>query len=108
MLSRFAAGVVDLFLVIAELFLAFRVVLRFFAANGANSFVHFIYTSSNTLLQPFRGIFQTTIIGRNHVLDFSTLFAMVIYALFGVAIIAVLRFLGSATDRAHHVGKKSK
>jgi uncharacterized protein YggT (Ycf19 family) len=107
MFARFAAGIVDFFVGIAEIFLALRFILLFFTANRANDFVGFIYNSSDALLQPFRGIFPTTTVGQDHLVSFSTLFAMVIYALFGAVVIAFLHFLGSAGDR-HKVSKKSR
>lgn len=93
MIVRFVAGLINFFLVLVEAFLGLRVILRFFAANPTVSFVHWIYTSSSTLMEPFRGIFPTEVIGRNHVVDFSALFAMVVYGLVALAFAALVSYL---------------
>lgn len=93
MVTRFVAALINFFLAIVELFLAIRFVLRFFAANPSASFVHWIYTSSSTLLDPFRSIFPSAVIGRNHIVDFTALFAMIIYALFAAFVVWILHLL---------------
>lgn len=99
MVTRMIAGLINFFMGLVEAFLAFRVVLRFFAANPANGFVHWIYTSSSTLLEPFRSIFPTEVIGRNHVVDFTALFAMVVYAVFTALVVYVLYLLSPTRYR---------
>ena len=96
MVTRLLAGLINFFLAVVELFLAIRFVLRFFAANPSASFVHWIYTSSSTLLEPFRSIFPTEVIGRNHIVDFSALFAMIIYAIFAALVVWILHWLSPA------------
>lgn len=96
MIARFTAYLVNVFLGLVEAFLALRIILRFFAANPGNGFVDWIYTSSSVLLEPFRGIFSTEVIGRNHVLDFTALFAMLVYAVFAALVVAILLMLDPA------------
>jgi len=91
--TRIVAGLINFFLALAEIFLALRVVLRFFAANADNGFVRWVYDSTNVLLEPFRGIFHSAVIGNNHVLDFSALFAMMVYGLIAMAFAALVRWL---------------
>ena len=79
--TRVVAGLINFFLAIVEIFLGLRVILRFFEANPDNGFVRWIYDSSSTLMEPFRGIFHSAVIGTDHVIDFSALFAMVVYGL---------------------------
>lgn len=93
MVTRLIAGLINFFLAVVEIFLALRVILRFFGANPTQSFVHWIYTSSEVLLQPFRGIFPSAVIGHNHVVDFSALFAMVVYGLIALAFAALVWWL---------------
>ena len=83
----------------AELLLGLRFILELFAANQATPFVAWIYSSSHTLLEPFRGIFPTEAIGGGSVFDFSTLFAILIYALIGYFLTSVL--VWSDTTSAH-------
>jgi uncharacterized protein YggT (Ycf19 family) len=93
MVTRLVAGLINFFLSLVEIFLALRFILRFFAANPTNGFVHWIYNSSDALMQPFRGIFPTTVVGQNHVVDFSALFAMVVYGLIALAFAALVAYL---------------
>jgi uncharacterized protein YggT (Ycf19 family) len=72
---------------LAEVILALRIVLRLFAANPTASFVHWVYSTSNTLLEPFRGIFQPGLIDKSYVLDFTALFALIVYGLLGSLLI---------------------
>lgn len=89
MVTRLVTGLINLFLGLVEIFLALRVILRFFAANPDASFVRWVYNSSDVLLQPFRGVFPTTVVGDNHVVDFSAIFAMVVYGLVALAFAAL-------------------
>lgn len=93
MIARFLAGLINFFVAISELFLGLRVILRLFGANPDVAFVQWIYHSSDVLLQPFRGIFPTQVIAPDHVIDFSALFAMVVYGLIGLAFLALVRYL---------------
>lgn len=94
--TRVVAGLINFFLVLVEIFLAVRVILRFFAANPVNGFVQWVYNSSSVLMEPFRGIFQPAVIGHNHVVDFSALFAMVVYGLLALAFAALASWLNPA------------
>lgn len=92
-MSRLLTGLIDLFVGLAEIVLGLRVLFRLFAANGNVQFVQWVYNASDTLLSPFRGIFPVGHIAGGHVLDFTALFGMLIYALLGVVIVAILRAL---------------
>lgn len=85
MIGRFIAGLINFFVGVAEIFLGLRVLLRLFGANASNGFVQWVYDSSSVLLQPFRGIFPTAEVAPGSVVDFSALFAMLVYALIGMA-----------------------
>jgi uncharacterized protein YggT (Ycf19 family) len=106
--TRFANGIINFFLALTEIFLGLRFLLRFFAANPNNAFVNWIFNSSDTLLQPFRGIFPTTTIGHGFVVDFSTLFAMAIYAVFAILLTFLVTLMGSGAHHATKSAKKSK
>ncbi|HET9173748.1 MAG TPA: YggT family protein [Candidatus Saccharimonadales bacterium] len=94
--TRVVAGLINFFLVLVEAFLGVRVLLRFFAANPDNGFVQWVYNSTNVLMEPFRGIFQPAVIAHNHVIDFSALFAMVVYGLVALAFAALANWLSPA------------
>lgn len=105
MITRLVLGFINFFLALVEIFLGLRVLLRFFAANPSNHFVSWIYNSSDVLMQPFRGIFPPTVIGRDHVIDFSALFAMLVYALIAMAFAALAAWL-TPRDRTTVVEKR--
>lgn len=92
-LRNLAVNLVNFFVGIVEVFLGLRFILRLFSANPSNGFVSWIYEMSGELLQPFRGIFPTTEIAEGIVIEFSTLFAMLIYALFGMLVIYLINLL---------------
>ena len=96
MLYRLTLGLINLFLGLAEIFLGLRFVLRFFAANPFNQFVNWVYSSSDLLMAPFRGIFPTVVVAHHHVVDFSALFAMAVYAVFGMVLVWVVSLMRPA------------
>jgi len=64
---------------VIEVLLIFRVVLKMLGANLGSSFTNLIYTLSNPLALPFRGIFQTQVV-EGSVFEWSTIIAGVVYA----------------------------
>lgn len=93
MIARFLAGFINFFVGVAELFLGLRVLLRLFGANPQAAFVQWVYDSSGMLLDPFRGIFPAKTLAANSVVDFSALFAMLVYGLIGVLLITLMVWL---------------
>jgi uncharacterized protein YggT (Ycf19 family) len=91
-MTRLLSAVVNLFIGLTEAILALRIVFRLFGANSTQ-FVSWTYNTSDQLLEPFRGIFTPSKISGGHVLDFSALFGLLIYALIGAILISVLRAL---------------
>jgi uncharacterized protein YggT (Ycf19 family) len=73
--------------------LGIRVFLLAFSANEATPFVNFIYNTSATFLQPFRGIFPPKAIGATGYLDVAALFAMIMYGLIGWGFSALIHYL---------------
>lgn len=63
--------------------LGLRVFLLAFSANPDTPFVEFIYNTSATFLQPFRGIFPPKSVSETGYLDVASIFAMIIYGLIG-------------------------
>lgn len=82
-------GVINVVFTIVEIFLLFRLLLRMLAANEQAGFVQWIYETSEPLLAPFEGIFPT-VVESGIVIEFSTLFAIVIYALVAYLLIALI------------------
>ncbi len=83
---------INFFLAVAELLLALRVALRFFNGNPDATFVHWAYTSTQTLLEPFRAVFTSTdVLNRGWVVDYVALFAMAVYAAAGYLLMSYVR-----------------
>ncbi|HTK39678.1 MAG TPA: YggT family protein [Patescibacteria group bacterium] len=93
MIGRFLAGLINIVVGIAELFLGLRVLLKLFGANSANGFVQWVYDSSGVLLDPFRGVFPSKELASNSVVDFSALFAMLVYGIIGMVLIWLVSWL---------------
>lgn len=93
MLGRVLAGFINFFTGLVTLFLGLRVLLRLFGANPDAAFVQWVYSSTSGLMQPFRGVFPTETIARDYVLDFSALFALIVYGLVGMALLSLVLHL---------------
>jgi uncharacterized protein YggT (Ycf19 family) len=98
-------GIVNFFIGLAEAILGLRVIFRLFNANGTSSFVHWIYQTSGTLMDPFRNIFRATAtISPGYVLDINALFAMLMYAIIGYLIAALLGWVPLPAARTRRWG----
>jgi len=78
--------------------LGIRVFLLAFSANASTPFVQFIYNTSATFLEPFRGIFPPKTVGETGYLDVAALFAMIIYGLIGWGFAALIHFIQNKID----------
>ena len=72
--------------------LVFRFVLKFLGASSVSPFVEFIYQNTQPLLAPFLFAFPTPSISGRFVIEFTTLFAIFVYAFIGYAIEEALDF----------------
>ena len=77
-----ATQIVWLLLAILEVMLALRFGLKLIGANAASPFAVFLYGFTGLFLLPFAGLTGAPSAG-GMVLEFSTLIAMVVYALIG-------------------------
>jgi hypothetical protein len=77
---------------LTEVLLAFRFFLRLFGANPGSGFAAFIYGITTPLAQPFAGILPSTGGGAS-VFEWSTLFAMVVWAVIFWGIISLLKLV---------------
>lgn len=91
-------GILNFFLAAVEVLLGLRFVFKLFGANSDNGFVDWVYEMSGALLEPFRGVFPTEVFENQYVLELSTIFAMVIYGLIGMAIIWLVGLLTPNID----------
>ncbi len=91
---------VDAVLGIIETILGLRLILRLFGANASVSFVDWIYRTSTPLLAPFNGIFPTPSLTDRFVLEFTTIFAIVVYAILAYFIVELIQFSNKVTHRS--------
>ncbi len=90
-------------LAVIEVILGFRVTFKAIGANPFSGFVNLIYSISDVLVLPFTGIIRSTVSG-NSVIEWSTIFAAVIYALIAWGIVSLIHMARPVTpeevDRA--------
>jgi|SRR5581483_2695063 len=80
------------FVGLTELLLLLRVILKFFFTTAGGGFVHWAFSTTDTLLQPFRGVFPSpTHTPGNWYVDWVALFAMAVYAATGYLLVALCR-----------------
>lgn len=91
-------GLVNLVLVVSWTILGLRFILRLFAANPNNDFVSWVYEASGEIMGPFRGIFGTPNI-EGFVIDFTALFAMLVYGLIAMLAIYLIDLLTPTKSR---------
>ena len=80
---------------LAEVLLILRFILEFLGANGAAPFAMWVYDSTDILLLPFRGLFPIERLTKTFVIDFSTLFAVLVYGFLSYIVEGVINY----TDR---------
>lgn len=90
-------SVINIILTVVEVFLLFRLLLKLLGANESAVFVQWVYETSAPLLAPFEGMFPT-VVESGVVLEMSTLFAIMVYALLGYLLIAIV-------DTIYHASK---
>lgn len=90
--ERFVLRAIDIAIGIVEFLLAARVVMHLLGANSGNAFMAWLDGVTGQLIAPFAGIFPTLNLG-GFVLEFTTLFAMIAYAVLGWLISRLVFFL---------------
>jgi uncharacterized protein YggT (Ycf19 family) len=97
-LTRLLKSILNIILSIIGTFLGLRIILKLFGANDSAEFVNWIYETTIPLIQPFENIFRTVRIDGRFVIEFSTLFAILVYGLIGSVIFAGLDALDGPTS----------
>jgi len=86
------------FLMVLEVILLIRFLLRMFGADPANIFASFIFSLTEILLVPFNGIVPSLSLHTNQAFEISTLIAMGVYFLIFYALKRFLRILISSPE----------
>lgn len=87
---------VNLLVVLVELLLAARVVVRFFFTSASGSFFHWLSGTTDGALTPFRGIYGSAAPASttNWYVDWVALFAMAAYPVVAFASVSFIAWLG--------------
>lgn len=99
------SSVINIFLMIVEVSLSLRFLLKFFGANVSAPFTQWIYNNTEPLLTPFLNIFPAPRIDGTFTIEFTSLFAIIIYMILGHMLIEALEFVSSTTSR--HTSRKN-
>lgn len=81
---------------IVEVLLGFRIILKVLGANAASGFTNLIYSLSDILVLPFRGIFRVGVSGGS-VIEPSALVAIVVYLILAWGLVYLLNFINPIT-----------
>ncbi|MBI2465173.1 YggT family protein [Candidatus Shapirobacteria bacterium] len=68
---------------IVEFLLGLRIILKLFGASSAAPFVTWVYETTQPLLVPFIGAFPSPRIEGGFIIEFSSLFALIVFAFIG-------------------------
>jgi uncharacterized protein YggT (Ycf19 family) len=77
---------------VIEALLVFRIILKALGANPTSGFTNLIYTLSNPLALPFKGIFQTAVV-QGSVFEWSTIIAGIVYAVLAYGLIQLFQLV---------------
>ena len=86
------AAVVGFVVAVIDIFIAARFLGKLFGASAQSAFVNFIYQVSGPMVAPFTGIFGDTG-SRTNTFETASLVAIVVYAVIGWGIIALIRIV---------------
>ena len=70
-----------------------RVILKALAASTAAGFTGFVYGITDPLVAPFQGIFATPTSSRGSVFEFSSIVAIIVYALVAWALVRLIEVM---------------
>ena len=83
---RFLRELVYFIVALVEILLLTRFLLRLLNANAQAPFVTWVYDTTQPLLAPFARAFPSPTVPGGYVLEFTTLFAIFVYAFLGYLI----------------------
>jgi uncharacterized protein YggT (Ycf19 family) len=82
---------------VLEVALGLRFLLLLLGANPSAAFANFVYTLTAPLVAPFQGIFTRSVVN-GAVFDWSTLIAMVVFALLAYGLVRLILLLTTPDD----------
>jgi uncharacterized protein YggT (Ycf19 family) len=81
------------FVLVNLVLLTLGFLLRLFGASTDAEFTRWVYRSVDRIMEPFRGMFPSHTLSDQSVVDVSLLFAMIVYAIVGIALHALVTWL---------------
>jgi uncharacterized protein YggT (Ycf19 family) len=108
---RLAKGVVVFVYAVVTLclvLLALGFVLRLFGASTSADFTEWVYRSVDRIMEPFRGMFPSRELGEGSIVDFSLLFAMIVYSIVAIALHALVSWLADRVVRVRRDQQRAR
>lgn len=97
--ANFITQMVSWVVMAVNAFLGLRFLLRLFGADPTNNFVTWVYENTHPLLAPFSGIFQGLRLEGGYTVEFTTLFAVIVYSLLGFLVMTLVASLAPPTTK---------
>ena len=91
--SKAVVVLIYAFVLIDLVLLTLGFFLRLFGASTDAEFTRWVYRNVDRVMEPFRGMFPSHAISDESLLDVSLLFAMIVYAIVGIALHALVEWL---------------
>lgn len=101
-LYRATTAIIDFIITLVAALLGLRIVLKLFGANETNGVVQAMYAISQPLIAPFVGIFPSLELEQGYVLEFATVFALVLYAVLAHILTTLVRAIAYSSFRRRH------
>ena len=90
---KLIAILINLVTGLIEGLLGLRIILKLFGASTVAPFVRWMYETTDSLLTPFSGMFPAPKLTDGFLIEFSVLFALIIYATIGYLAVEILETL---------------
>lgn len=100
---RFLIRLINLVTDIVVGLLGLRIVLKILGASTTAPFVTWVYDTTRPLLTPFQGMFPSPELAPRLTLEFSAVFAIVVYSFVGYILSDIVRTMSPKVDSS---GKK--
>lgn len=97
-ISRFIVNLIGFITDIVVGLLGLRIVLKLFGASTGAPFVVWVYDTTKPLLSPFQGMFPSPEIAPRLTLEFSALFAIIIYSFIGYILLDAVRVMNVKSE----------
>ena len=97
--ARIIIYTIEVVLTIVGIFVGLRIILKLLGANAETPFVNWIYQTSSGLVAPFAGMFPSPVIEGGFIIEFSSIFALVVYSILGYLLIEMLEYVSYNSSR---------